>query len=286
MNTKMKNNPNVKLPALTPENREMILFDLLEGNFSDADADKVMMHIEQNDDWQQEWELMQQCVLEPEHDIVYAHKAALLKSADDTKVVIFPLKRFYWAAAASIVLMASWFIFRSEEPKQNNFPVASHPPVINKDTLAKPYFQDEPVIAVNPETPSTAPSVGKPAQQAPPRQEEPIQVVNTTPKPELRDLMHRIPDLNPENTPIATETLTAAFAMAPAIVEADKTWTVTGVKSMIKDEWQQLTQPYSNPKLTFRRGVSKNNPVVWVTLTTQAYEANATLILKTNHQNP
>lgn len=287
MNSKKNMDTKVKLPEFTLENREMILFDLLEGNFSPADAEKVKYFIEQNEDWQQEWALMESCVLEPDEEVVFMNKAALLKSEDEAVPVIIPMKRYYWVAAASIIFLVSWIVFNREEtrPVQQDWTVKT--PTEKTDSV-----QSVPTIPnVVIETPKSTPVkiFEEPQIPAPQIQPNTTRIVSSKNDPELNDIVRRSPSIPHENVPAIARVLPVEPVVAPAIVEEQAPevgWTISNARSKLKEELNNLLEPYSHPKLTFKRGVSKNNPVVWVTLSTQAYEANAAFVLKTNHQNP
>jgi hypothetical protein len=287
MNSNKNMDTKVKLPEFTLENREMILFDLLEGNFSPAEAEKVRYFIEQNEDWQQEWMLMESCVLAPDEEVVFMNKAALLKSEDEAVPVIIPMKRYYWVAAASIIFLVSWIVFNREETRPVQQDWTAKTPIEKPDSS-----QSVPTIPnVVIETPKSTPAKTLEEPQTPAPQIRPMltRIVSSKNDPELNDIVRRSPAISQEKTPTVAQMLPVEPVMAPAIVEEqapEVAWTISYAKSKLKEEWNNLLQPYSHPKLTFKRGVSKNNPVVWVTLSTQAYEANAAFVLKTNHQNP
>jgi hypothetical protein len=287
MNSKKYIDHKLKLPEFTLENREMILFDLLEGNFSPADAEKVRCFIEQNEDWQQEWTLMEACVLEPEEEVIFMNKAALLKSEDEALPVIIPMKRYYWVAAASMIFLVSWIVFNREETRPVQQDWTAKTPIKQLDSGQS--VSTIPNVVIEPTKSTPVKTLEEPQTPAPQIQPKPTQIVSSKNNPELHDIVRRSPAIPHENVPAIAQVLPVELVMAPAILEEQAPevgWTFSNAKSKLKEEWNNLLEPYSHPKLTFKRGVSKNNPVLWVTLSTQAYEANAAFVLKTNHQNP
>lgn len=290
MKTKNKTAKFTRLLELKEENREIILFDLLEGNFSEVDAAKVKSFIDSNEEWQQEWDLLKMCVLEPDLEITYTHKDSLLKSEDDKTPVIVPMKRYYWMAAASVILMAAWYVFY--EPQKTSLDYVNGPvkvqidtftgnvsqPVIVKEELPLPVPVEKEIVA-KPQNRKTMPERIVPAQEEP--------VITSSSKPELIDMDLRSPSLTPVFESVVASVLPVDRKQAPAIKdENQEAWTIRNARSRIAQSLKQTIEPYSDPKISFKRGVAKNNPVVWVTLSTQAYQANATLIIKTNEVNP
>ena len=91
---------------LDKDNYELIMFDLLEGNLSEAEELLVMDQIEGDEFFFREWKLFKATVLMPSSTIVFSGKASLYK---EEKTVAMMPKR--WAAiAASVCILAAVLI--------------------------------------------------------------------------------------------------------------------------------------------------------------------------------
>jgi len=88
------------------DNYELIMFDLLEGNLSEAEELLVMDQIEGDDFLFREWKLFKATVLVPTSSMVFPGKASLYK--EEKKVVVMSKR---WAAiAASVCILAAVLI--------------------------------------------------------------------------------------------------------------------------------------------------------------------------------
>lgn len=90
---------------INKDNFEMILFDLLEGNFSQKEENEIYAQIDADPFLKEEWEMLQKTIL-PIDEVVFSDKESLLKSRENKKI-IFPLFR----VAAAIILLAIFSIF-------------------------------------------------------------------------------------------------------------------------------------------------------------------------------
>lgn len=91
---------------LDKDNYELIMFDLLEGNLSEAEELLVMDQIEGDEFFFREWKLFKATVLVPSFTIVFSGKASLYK---EEKTVAMMPKR--WAAiAASVCILTAVLI--------------------------------------------------------------------------------------------------------------------------------------------------------------------------------
>lgn len=102
---------------LTKENYELMMFDLLEGNLSEAEEQALLNEIEQDPFFAKEWKLFSETVLEPE-TAVFAGKDALLK--DEATAVIVPIRTrwqifSYAAAVAAVFIGVFWFAQRAPQ---------------------------------------------------------------------------------------------------------------------------------------------------------------------------
>ncbi len=91
---------------LNSDNYELVMFDLLEGNLSEADELKVMEQIESDEFLFKEWKLFKSTVLVCSPKTVYKGKSMLLK---DEYAVLHNFGR--WVAAAASVALVVAFIF-------------------------------------------------------------------------------------------------------------------------------------------------------------------------------
>ena len=91
---------------LDKDNYELIMFDLLEGNLSEAEELLVMDQIEGDEFFFREWKLFKATVLVPTSSMVFPGKASLYK--EEKKVVVMSKR---WAAiAASVCILAAVLI--------------------------------------------------------------------------------------------------------------------------------------------------------------------------------
>jgi hypothetical protein len=103
---------------LNKDNYELVMFDLLEGNLSEADELRVMEQIEGDDFLFREWKLFKTTVLIADKDVEYNGKAGLLKK-EASSVPMFTR----WAAiAASVCILAAAVVFW---PKSSVTPLAT-----------------------------------------------------------------------------------------------------------------------------------------------------------------
>lgn len=108
---------------LNKDNYELVMFDLLEGNLSEADELRVMEQIEGDEFLFREWKLFKSTVLIAEKDVVFAGKSSLLK--EEEKVAVIALFKPWMAVAASVAILAVAFVFwpTSDAPKMADTPV-------------------------------------------------------------------------------------------------------------------------------------------------------------------
>jgi hypothetical protein len=93
---------------LNKDNYELVMFDLLEGNLSEADELRVMDQIEGDEFLFREWKLFKATVLIADKDVTYSGKSKLLK---EEKAVIMPMYTRWAAVAASVCILAAAVLF-------------------------------------------------------------------------------------------------------------------------------------------------------------------------------
>ena len=121
---------------LDKDNYELIMFDLLEGNLSEAEELLVMDQIEGDEFFFREWKLFKATVLVPSSTIVFSGKASLYK---EEKTVAMMPKR--WAAiAASVCILAAVLI---SWPRQQRVMVQGITAVTELKSDSNQVFQDE-----------------------------------------------------------------------------------------------------------------------------------------------
>lgn len=117
---------------LNKENYALIMFDLLEGNLSEADELRVMDQIEGDEFLFREWKLFKSTVLIAEKDVVFTGKSALLK--EEKALVTLPMYRKWTTVAASVVLLAGVVVF---------WP-SSNPPQLVDEAIPSEMIEDNP----------------------------------------------------------------------------------------------------------------------------------------------
>ena len=93
---------------LNKDNYELVMFDLLEGNLSEADELRVMDQIEGDEFLFREWKLFKSTVLIADKEVTYSGKSKLLK---EEKAVIMPMYTRWAAVAASVCILAAAVLF-------------------------------------------------------------------------------------------------------------------------------------------------------------------------------
>ncbi|MCB9250948.1 MAG: hypothetical protein H6605_00635 [Flavobacteriales bacterium] len=129
---------------LNKENYEFLLFELLEGNLTEEDANKIKTEIEADPFYSKEWELMQQTILSPEKNICMPEKEAMLVA------ISVPAYKIHFVSvlkiAASFVLISSVIFYfykqRSDLAQQdrtelsdNRDPIAANDQKINNEEV-------------------------------------------------------------------------------------------------------------------------------------------------------
>jgi hypothetical protein len=118
---------------LNKDNCELVMFDLLEGNFSEEEELRVMDQIEGDEFLFREWKLFKSTVLIADKDIIFEGKANLLK---EEKIAIISLYSRWMAVAASVTILAAVFIY---------WPTSTPPQVV---TATKISIQDTEEVLV------------------------------------------------------------------------------------------------------------------------------------------
>jgi hypothetical protein len=121
---------------LNKDNCELVMFDLLEGNFSEEEELRVMDQIEGDEFLFREWKLFKSTVLIADKDIIFEGKANLLK---EEKIAIISLYSRWMAVAASVTILAAVFIY---------WPTSTPPQVV---TATKISIQDTEEVLVGAE---------------------------------------------------------------------------------------------------------------------------------------
>jgi len=99
----MKKPSKEKYGKLTGEARDLALFDLMEGNLPEKEAEALLQAIENDDEFAEEFAALQSTRL-PEETIVYGNKKSLLKK-ESTPILLFTSWRSGLTIAAAIIAM-------------------------------------------------------------------------------------------------------------------------------------------------------------------------------------
>lgn len=140
---------------LNKDNYELLMFDLLEGNLSEADELNMMKQIEADAFLFREWNLFKSTVLIADKDVVFADKSSLLKEEKGAVIALF---RPWMAVAASVAILAVAFVFwpAGDAPQLADTPVAEKngrvekvsPSVNPKETLLEEELVQEKSTAI------------------------------------------------------------------------------------------------------------------------------------------
>ena len=278
---------------LNNENFELILFDLLEGNLPEKEKAMVLDQIENNPSWKKEWEMLKLTVLEVDEEIVYEHKATLIKNGGAARILaIFP-KYSSWAAAAAILIVAWMFWPMKEVPNMNNTIVSqgvepqkeNTPLVAAIDTIVTEF------VASN-QNNINIKSKPKVENQITETKEEyyPIElnkttdnvIVNQSKKVELvNNFTPEIPVvtllLSPRIIPVSDANTTKETAESDVVYHED-----AGLRKIVNSNINKALNPFKEPKFNIKTGVKENNPAIIMSFSSRAYSADAQFLLKTN----
>ena len=278
---------------LNNENFELILFDLLEGNLPEKEKAMVLDQIENNPSWKKEWEMLKLTVLEVDEEIVYEHKATLIKNGGAARILaIFP-KYSSWAAAAAILIVAWMFWPMKEVPNMNNTIVSqgvepqkeNTPLVAAIDTIVTEF------VASN-QNNINIKSKPKVENQITETKEEyyPIElnkttdnvIVNQSKKVELvNNFTPEIPVvtllLSPRIIPVSDANTTKETAESDVVYNED-----AGLRKIVNSNINKALNPFKEPKFNIKTGVKENNPAIIMSFSSRAYSADAQFLLKTN----
>jgi len=301
---------------LNKENYELVMFDLLEGNLSEADELRVMEQIEEDEFLFKEWKLFKSTVLIADKDVVYSNKNTLLK---EEKAAVIPIRRTWMAIAASICIFATAYIFWPNQIKDQ--PIAIDKSVTEQvEDLPTTNNTIETIVAID-ETEVDAPKTPQlktnynPAPVFVSTEEKRAEVaplkkllVQEERAPKIENLQEESfnkptnenvaleeikkeetlieePQLEdiPEEVIAKTETPTSRFEfskkeIAKAIVTKDS-------RQRIKEKANQIIALVSNPKIRFKPSFKSSRPSLEIELETSGYTAIASLQPFKNRNN-
>ena len=278
---------------LNKENFELILFDLLEGNLPEKEKAQVLEQIENNPVWKKEWDMLKLTVLETDEEIVFEHKAALLKNGGAARVIAFFPKYSSWAAAAAI-LFAAWIFWpkadvlpidsvviehNTESTKKNSTIVA--PIDTNVSTEAIAALNNDKINATHPTNKINQPKAIEEKQEIHIDKTTDNVVVNHINKVELAS--NEAPNLpvvtlllSPRIIPVSDANTTKETADSKVVYNED-----AGLRGIVNRNISKALNPFKEPKLNVKTGVKDNNPAVMVSFSSRAYSADAQFLLKT-----
>jgi hypothetical protein len=279
---------------LNKENFELILFDLLEGNLPEKEKAQVLEQIENNPVWKKEWDMLKLTVLETDEEIVFEHKAALLKNGGAARVIAFFPKYSSWAAAAAI-LFAAWIFWpkadvlpidsvviehNTESTKKNSTIVA--PIDTNVSTEAIAALNNDKINATHPTNKINQPKAIEEKQEIHIDKTTDNVVVNHINKVELAS--NEAPNLpvvtlllSPRIIPVSDANTTKETADSKVVYNED-----AGLRGIVNRNISKALNPFKEPKLNVKTGVTNNNPTVMVSFSSRSYSVDAQFLLKTN----
>jgi hypothetical protein len=167
------------------EEWQMKIFDLLEGNLSPAEKQKITDAIENDPALLNEYKLMAQTYLQPENDIVFVGKSDLYRKTG--ALSLWVSYRWYAAAAAVSLLLIGTTLYIGNDNTINKNVVFSPITESNKETVTpNPEPKSSIELAPNYPTSKIQSTIVKVMNQSPE-----LLIVNA-PKPEIQDTIRRI----------------------------------------------------------------------------------------------
>ena len=278
---------------LDKDNYELIMFDLLEGNLSEAEELLVMDQIEGDDFLFREWKLFKATVLVPTSSMVFPGKASLYK--EEKKVVVMSKR---WAAiAASVCILAavliSWpreedkmvqVITTVTELKSDSNQVvqvetqkySAFETEINENRVANRGIQkpDQKVIELGVKQVVTTLELEQTVIPIVNRKDVELLVQN---KP---DIIQALPSLNTTVPQLFVKnSATNAKETDLALKAKDRAIASFKVEEVVrlKDKIQAILVMASNPKLNINTDFKNNRPSFQVELETKGYQAIASI---------
>jgi hypothetical protein len=277
---------------LNKENFELILFDLLEGNLPEKEKAQVLEQIENNPVWKKEWDMLKLTVLETDEELVFEHKAALLKNGGAARVIAFFPKYSSWAAAAAILFVAWIFwpkadvlsidsvvIEHNTESTKKNTTIEAPLDTVSTEAIAA--INNDKINATHPTNKINQPKAIEEKQGNRINKTTDNVAVNHVNKVELAS--NDAPNvpvvtllLSPRIIPVSDANTTKETADSKVVYNED-----AGLRGIVNRNINKALNPFKEPKFNIKTGVKDNNPTLMVSFSSRSYSADAQFLLKT-----
>jgi len=286
---------------LNKDNYELVMFDLLEGNLSEADELRVMDQIEGDEFLFREWKLFKSTVLIADKEVTYSGKSKLLK---EEKAVIMPMYTRWAAVAASVCILAAAVLFWPDrdivdatesavvEPAAE-LPVGteevlvsdkldapdetekSNTPTKNIERNTSVYNTPRDIVADVP--PTEIEQQEKPIEFKAPRIED-VPVNNVVVARDIKqDEELILPELVPESVEIVADISKPTSPIALTAKEKAIGFVTKNPPRRIKEKAIEIIALMSNPKIKFNPSFKNKRPSLEIELETNGYAAVASL---------
>jgi hypothetical protein len=290
---------------LNKDNYELVMFDLLEGNLSEADELRVMDQIEGDEFLFREWKLFKSTVLIADKEVTYSGKSKLLK---EEKAVIMPMYTRWAAVAASVCILAAAVLFWPDTEKVSplvdatesavvepaaELPVGieevlvsdkldapdetekSNTPTKNIERNTSVYNTPRDIVADVP--PTEIEQQEKPIEFKAPRIED-VPVNNVVVARDIKqDEELILPELVPESVEIVADISKPTSPIALTAKEKAIGFVTKNPPRRIKEKAIEILALMSNPKIKFNPSFKNKRPSLEIELETNGYAAVASL---------
>ncbi|MFT5348875.1 MAG: hypothetical protein ACI9M3_001921 [Bacteroidia bacterium] len=290
---------------LNKDNYELVMFDLLEGNLSEADELRVMDQIEGDEFLFREWKLFKSTVLIADKEVTYSGKSKLLK---EEKAVIMPMYTRWAAVAASVCILAAAVLFWPDTEKVSTLvdatesavaePAAELPvgieevlvsdkldaadeteksntPTKNIERNTSVYNTPRDIVADVP--PTEIEQQEKPIEFKAPRIED-VPVNNAVVARDIKqDEELILPELVPESVEIVADISKPTSPIALTAKEKAIGFVTKNPPRRIKEKAIGIIALISNPKIKFNPSFKNKRPSLEIELETNGYAAVASL---------
>tara|TARA_B110000971_G_scaffold218771_1_gene258290 strand:+ start:1074 stop:1973 length:900 start_codon:yes stop_codon:yes gene_type:complete len=290
---------------LNKDNYELVMFDLLEGNLSEADELRVMDQIEGDEFLFREWKLFKSTVLIADKEVTYSGKSKLLK---EEKAVIMPMYTRWAAVAASVCILAAAVLFWPDTEKVSPLVDATESAVV-EPAAELPVGTEEVLVSDKLDAPDETEKSNTPTKNierntsvyntprdivadVPPteieQQEKPIEFkaprIEDVPvnnavvaRDTKQDEELILPELVPESVEIVADISKPTSPIALTAKEKAIGFVTKNPPRRIKEKAIEILALMSNPKIKFNPSFKNKRPSLEIELETNGYAAVASL---------
>lgn len=292
---------------LNKDNYELVMFDLLEGNLSEADELRVMDQIEGDEFLFREWKLFKSTVLIADKEVTYSGKSKLLK---EEKAVVMPMYTRWAAVAASVCILAAAVLFWPDRDVASPIVVATESAVA-EPAAELPVGLEEVLVSDKLDAAGEADksNTNTPAEhikQSTSVYETPREILADVPKTEIeqpenpidnklpsiedipvnnvvvahdtkQDEERILPELVPKSMEIVADISMPARPIALTAKEKAIDFVTKNPPRRIKEKAIAILALISNPKIKFNPSFKNKRPSLEIELETNGYAAVASL---------